>query len=231
MGAIFDATIMYIAATLIAGIVLSIVPVGIYSRLFGPLLRDEIQWAVYVANWTVWIGAMLGLLVAGSTSREVLDEIFPFPAIRKINRNLLLQSLVIFSLVVGLDMLGAYWFPQQIYQDIEFWNYILTSKFKWLMLFNLLFLGPLFEEAMFRGLLYPAVSLSFLGPVGSAAITSAIWAAIHFYSLPMSICIFLSGFALCYLRQISGNLWPSFLLHVALNLFASIEIIYFYNPI
>ena len=79
--------------------------------------------------------------------------------------------------------------------------------------------APWFEEFFFRGFLFAGWQSSRLGPVGTVAVTSALWAALHIqYSAYGMVQIFVIGVLLGIMRIRTGSLWSPLLMHFAWNL-------------
>jgi len=79
---------------------------------------------------------------------------------------------------------------------------------------------------MFRGFVYTGLRTK-LQPVGSALITSAVFASLHLEfgnGAPLlwvaAIDTFILSLVLCYLREKTGSLWPGICLHALKNFVA-----------
>lgn len=80
--------------------------------------------------------------------------------------------------------------------------------------------APIAEELLFRGFIFRGWSQSFLGPVGTIAITSAIWAMQHTqYDWYSRFCLFISGLAFGHFRDRTGSTWLPVIAHSAMNIF------------
>ncbi|QPG04452.1 CPBP family intramembrane metalloprotease [Salinimonas marina] len=90
-------------------------------------------------------------------------------------------------------------------------------------------IGPIFEEIVFRGILYKRIVQSRVGPLGAIVLPSIIFSLAHLqYSEPLIfIFIFISGCLLSWIRHITGNLWYSIALHCFWNSLVFIDIAYF----
>lgn len=83
--------------------------------------------------------------------------------------------------------------------------------------------APFFEEFLFRGFLFEGLSRSRLGLAGTIILTSAIWAVIHMqYGWFEIISIFFIGIVLCLAKIKSQSLYAPIILHMLMNLVASI---------
>lgn len=87
--------------------------------------------------------------------------------------------------------------------------------------------APLFEEALFRGFLFPGLCRSRLGVNGTILLTSALWAAIHLqYGAYEITQIFVLGLLLGIARHRANSLIVPFVIHAAINLAANIQVAY-----
>jgi membrane protease YdiL (CAAX protease family) len=225
IGAVTDCLIIYFVALLFASITCLWIPTTILSKAFSIIALDEFSWAQYVVAWTLWFIFLIWLLLVNTLARGVTKEVFLFAAPDLKLRVVAIRTMTVFCLVLVCDAVIYYLVPIPADEYSAMWDYLLHSNFKWIMLFNLLLLGPIFEEVMFRGLLFPTISQTRVGATGGAVLTSLLWSLSHFYALGGSISIFLCGLALCYLRKATGSLWPSLAAHSGLNLVYAIEII------
>ena len=90
----------------------------------------------------------------------------------------------------------------------------------------IVFVGPLFEELLFRGFAFKGIAHSPAGPVGAIIITSIIWAAIHFqYGLYAKTFIFVLGIAFGVARWKSESVVLPFVLHSLLNFAQIVQIV------
>ncbi|MBA7682656.1 hypothetical protein ES703_91008 [subsurface metagenome] len=82
-------------------------------------------------------------------------------------------------------------------------------------------LGPMMEEFVFRGFLFRGWSQSFIGPIGSILIISAIWAITHTqYDWLEKGFIFATGLILGYFRWRSNSTLLALIVHSAMNILA-----------
>jgi membrane protease YdiL (CAAX protease family) len=96
---------------------------------------------------------------------------------------------------------------------------IANEPWLFLLVFPSIALGaPIAEEVIFRGQLFSALSLTRLGVSGTAVVTSAIWAVLHWSEPWFSIAlIFLMGLAFGWLMYRFGSLWVTIACHGAWN--------------
>jgi len=87
--------------------------------------------------------------------------------------------------------------------------------------------APVLEEFIFRGLVFRGWSQSFLGPMGTIVLTSALWAAQHTqYGWYERAWIFVAGLVLGYFRLRSNSTWLTVVAHSAMNM----EILFLGGP-
>ena len=87
--------------------------------------------------------------------------------------------------------------------------------------------APLFEEALFRGLLFPGWSRSRLGATGTILLTTALWSALHLqYDVYDMGQVFVLGLLLGLARHRSGSLVVPVAMHVAVNVAACVQVAY-----
>jgi membrane protease YdiL (CAAX protease family) len=88
----------------------------------------------------------------------------------------------------------------------------------WLFWIAAVIAAPLFEEVMFRGLLFRGFQASFLGTGGTVVLTALLWAAMHLqYNLYGMGFIAAIGILFGVARARTGSLLVPMALHAALN--------------
>ncbi|MBR1146889.1 CPBP family intramembrane glutamic endopeptidase [Bradyrhizobium sp. AUGA SZCCT0431] len=102
----------------------------------------------------------------------------------------------------------------------------------WLLLIGFCVAAPVTEELVVRGLLYRGWSQSFLGPIGTIVLSSALWALMHQQYSWYYICqIFLVGLIFGHLRRRSGSTWLTVITHGFFNLavlaYVALKLAYF----
>jgi hypothetical protein len=86
----------------------------------------------------------------------------------------------------------------------------------WLFLATVVLAAPMFEEWLFRGLLYRSLRRS-SGVAVSVAISALLFTAIH--PMASSVAVFVLAIATALVLEKTGRLWPSMLVHVGYNAF------------
>lgn len=89
-------------------------------------------------------------------------------------------------------------------------------------------MAPFLEEALFRGLLLPALRRR-LPFVPAALLVTALFAGLHGVQtggyLPALVAISLVGYLLAWLREASDSLWPSVIFHMGFNFTALLPVL------
>ncbi len=130
---------------------------------------------------------------------------------------------VVYAIISGLLVSAANFIPGfntgQI-QDTGFSQ--LQTQFELVLAFlTLVVLAPIAEETLFRGYLFGKLKKTI--PVWVAAlITSVLFGLVHIAfsaspNWPLVLDTFILSLMLCALRQVSGSLWPSILVHMIKN--------------
>jgi len=125
----------------------------------------------------------------------------------------LIVYLIFASLLIYLASLLP-WFDIDQVQDVGFDQ--ISQRFEYILAFiTLVIIAPVAEEIIFRGYLYG--KLKKFVPIWVAILaTSIAFAAIH-GAWNLAIDTFVLGIVLCLLREITGNIWSSILLHMIKN--------------
>jgi membrane protease YdiL (CAAX protease family) len=99
-----------------------------------------------------------------------------------------------------------------------------------LFFFAIIVAAPVFEELFFRGFLFEGLRHSWPGAIGAILITSAFWAVIHMqYDWFDVASIFVIGLVLGYAKIKTGSLYVTIILHMLLNLIATIMVALYLN--
>lgn len=94
-----------------------------------------------------------------------------------------------------------------------------------LLVLAIVLLGPLFEEALFRGFLFRSWLPSRLGAAGTILLTTLLWTGIHVQYAPFELAqVFAAGLLLGAARVRSGSLFIPFSMHALMNLAALVEL-------
>ena len=127
-------------------------------------------------------------------------------------------GLIIYFLLSAVLILAAThllpWFNVEQVQDTGFDK--LNLRFEYILAFvSLVIIAPLAEETLFRGYLYGKLRKTV--PIWAAIlVTSILFGAIH-GAWNVAIDTFALSVVLCILREMTGNIWASVLLHMMKN--------------
>jgi membrane protease YdiL (CAAX protease family) len=89
-----------------------------------------------------------------------------------------------------------------------------------LFVFDVVLLGPLAEELLFRGVLLPRLAAQF-GSAAGIVLSSMLFMLIHPRYGPFMPMVFFYGYVFGWARLRSGSIVPCYVLHVAVNAFVS----------
>lgn len=120
---------------------------------------------------------------------------------------------VIANVIIGFFSFFS-WFNADEKQDVGF-SYFLSTGDRLMAMLAIVFIAPIVEELIMRGWLYGKLR-GRLGIAMSIFLTSIIFAVLH-GQLNVGITVFVLSCVLCGLREITGTLWSSVLLHILNN--------------
>jgi membrane protease YdiL (CAAX protease family) len=102
----------------------------------------------------------------------------------------------------------------------DFDEYIVfgTATERWFALLNISMIGPFFEELVMRGVLFATLRRRG-GFLLAAIVSSAVFAGLHFYSLPGFVSVMWFGLAACWIYERTRSLLPCVVGHSMVNLF------------
>lgn len=217
----------YAAQSVILGVISLLRLFHIPLDCINPTVLNTILSAFLYVITLVMVGILPAILKKYRTSRDDIGltrlplwtDIFITPA------GLIVY--LIFSALLMLLMTHLFkWVDVNQVQDTGFSH--LSQSYEYLLAFiTLVIIAPVVEEILFRGYLYG--KLKKYVPIWiSIIITSALFGAFH-GSWALAIDTFSLSVVLCLLREITGNLWASILLHMTKNGIA--YYILFINPL
>ena len=126
----------------------------------------------------------------------------------------LIVYLIFSSLLILVATQVLPWFNMNQVQDVGF-NQI-GQRFEYILAFaTLVVIAPIAEEILFRGYLYGKLK-KFVPIWAAILVTSVLFGAIH-GAWNLAIDTFALSVILCLLRELTGNLWASILLHMIKN--------------
>jgi membrane protease YdiL (CAAX protease family) len=110
--------------------------------------------------------------------------------------------------------------------QVDVWRSAQAAGWLPALVLLILVVSPLFEELLFRGFLFEELEASAIGPTATIVATSVLWTLLHIqYDWHTLVPIFVSGLLLGSVRQWSGSTLLAILLHVLMNLYATVETI------
>lgn len=171
----------------------------LYLVGFGIYLSVLVAIYVFAARRTGW--AALGLTAANWRDYLIVPPLFLLEMAALVAVNLLIAQFV-----------GSFDNPQV--EAISGGN-ALSSTDLLLLLVLIAGVAPFVEELFFRGMLYPLLRRR-MGAPATIVLNAALFALIHIYPLLLPG-LFVVGLFLAYLRERSGSIWPSVLLHALQN--------------
>jgi membrane protease YdiL (CAAX protease family) len=171
------------------------------------IMEVSLTFAIFFLLWRRYVGLwQLGL---NTWRREYLrDGLWAYLS--------LLPLLALVGALLGL-------FRKTLLPEQEIYNLLMGLTSLPVSLLFLIIVGlvaPLLEEIIFRGFLFGTMRNSF-GPWRSMVYSSLLFAALH-QSLVAFLPIFCLAMVLAYLYEKTGSLWPSIILHMVNNTFATL---------
>jgi membrane protease YdiL (CAAX protease family) len=127
-----------------------------------------------------------------------------------------LALIPLFVVTGAWTALVAVWKPEVVVGDLRLIGDLIQNQ----PVLALLAIGigaPLSEELLFRGFLFSGLAKSRLGLWGAAGITSALWTAIHGYSLFGLIEVLAIGLYFSWLLVRTGSVWVTIFCHAVYN--------------
>jgi membrane protease YdiL (CAAX protease family) len=171
-----------------------------------------------VVSLSVIVSAAVGIpmiiVFVRARKRASIREYLAFKPITR--RQALIGLAVVAGLIALIELVGL---ATGQSSDIFTMEVYRTAEPLALLWIAFVIFGPAFEELFFRGFLFAGGLRSRLGPVGTIAITSVLFAVLHIqYSLFGIVSVLVVGIALGFMRFKTGSLWSSLLMHFAWNL-------------
>jgi len=146
-------------------------------------------------------------------------------ALKKIDIKSVLFALGLAVVLIALEMVVSFGGTDSQFSDYMLKAYQSSASpvFLWIAV---VFFGPLFEEAFFRGFLYKGLERSAIRVPGAILLTALFWAAMHAtqYGLLELLFIFIVGIALGILRWRTKSIWNCLLLHFLFNTAAMVQL-------
>lgn len=168
-------------------------------------------------------------LIKAATYQSGKSFPFKFLAINAINLRTLAKVLLLGFVYVLLESIIADWLQISTPQFmLELQAQTQTAVDMALLVLGIGFFVPLFEELVFRGVIYQRLVQSRAGVSGAVLITSLVFTAVHTqYEFSVLALLSVSAFLLGYVRYKTDNLLYCIALHMQLNLLSIISLFVF----
>lgn len=165
----------------------------------------------------VLLSLLTYLLVARKVSNS--QQLFAYLGFRRITGRMLLQGASLLTLFILVNEVASQLLNRT---PLDFVDPLFAStNAKWLLVLVIVVVAPIYEELVFRGLIWSAIAEQFdrqRGVIIASIISSILFAAIHTqYELFEMSAIFVLALIFCYVRVKSNSLWLPILLHILNN--------------
>lgn len=181
-----------------------------------------IQQALGLLGLAITEVMLLGVGVAFALAgRQPMGQVFPLrlPTVRQLAATLVLWGGYL-GLALSSTLAVAYYFPTQVFGVSESLGNLLTSWPLPLALLVSALMPAICEEGLCRGFIQH--SLRGWNRWVSMTVVALLFGALHF-SLYRLLPTAILGFALAYLRDRTGSLWPPMVLHFVNNAFSTVS--------
>ena len=153
---------------------------------------------------------------------------------------LAIKKVALFPLIISVLLAAAYVLLEQwllgfmeiavpdVMLEVEAQTNSLLAKI--MLLLAVVFIGPIYEEVIFRGVAFYRLKKTALGAIGAIIIPSIVFTLIHgqYDQVEIFISLFVFSCLVGLLRHLSGNLWYCIIAHMICNLLALGDIIWWY---
>ena len=151
---------------------------------------------------------------------------------------LAIKKVALFSLIITVLLAAAYVLLEQWlfgFMEVTVPDFMLEVEAqtnsllaKVLLLLGAVFIGPIYEEVVFRGVAFYRLKKTALGVSGAIIIPSIVFTLIHWQydQVEIFISLFVFSCLVGLLRHLSGNLWYCIIAHMICNLLVIGEIIW-----
>lgn len=218
----------------ILGLLVALLAAWLICGLLLPLLLNQTGWPARRIESISLIAQSLGFQAIGmalivenlrKTGFNWRLRLDPRPVTLNIGRSsmayLMLMPVLFLVSAANQTVLSLWDYPLSLQEVVEIFRALQHPGLKGLLIFSIVALAPVFEELLFRGLLFPWLA-GRLGWMGGALVSSLFFASIHFH-LPSAVPLAALGIALCLLYALTGRLILCMLVHLlfnSVNLFA-----------
>lgn len=206
-------TMIVLSMILVAGIVLHLM--GVVDQEMSP--RVVIVQSVAV-HWTILLVVLLVVRVRGTSLRRVFGVHRGRTAgdIRQgtLAYLILLPAVFVLSLVYRL-LLDSLGFDLELQEVAQVLTGDAAPAVRAYLLFLGVFLGPLAEEILFRGILFPVLARR-MGALGAMLLVSGLFAGIHLH-VPSLLPLFVLSMSLCVGYVYIGSIVVPVVMHMLFN--------------
>jgi uncharacterized protein len=212
METMFVGLIAYGVYTLTSGIVLAMLAAPDAAKILAP---DQFQslGIAYIVSSPLAI-AVLWIAIRMARRDFVEYLALKWPSAGQLLRALAITAILLFAQSLAVYFIDAGELPPSPYLNIRQAGGLL------IFLIGGCIAAPIMEEFVLRGFIFRGWSQSFLGPVGSIVLTSALWGMMHTqYNWLGRFCVFLAGLVLGHFRWRSNSTWLTVVVHSAINVF------------
>jgi membrane protease YdiL (CAAX protease family) len=185
-----------------------------FGGLNQTILNTIFAITIYALTLLIVIGLPWKILKSRTTKQDVGLENLPTWTDLLLAPAGFLVYIIFSALLTAGAMALLPWFDANQAQDTGFDR--LNVQYEYILaFFSLVILAPVAEEVLFRGYLFGKLK-KFVPIWAAILLTSLLFAVVHF-SWNVGVDVFALSIILCLLRQLSGSLWPSILLHMLKN--------------
>ena len=190
------------------------------NQLLETLISDGLLISLAIfASAIVCVGLIL--VIIKIRGRATIAE---YLGLRRITKKTILTLLAITTGIIVLSDILALILGKPLNPEFMV-NAYNTSIWPALLWIAVVIFAPLFEEVFFRGFLFVGFRQSRIGVVGTIGFTALIWALLHVqYGVYEIAAIFVLGIILGIMRFKTDSLWSPLLMHVFMNLIATLEV-------
>jgi len=186
------------------------------TKLLSPAQAFAIQDPRYGAAYIVSSLCTIAVLwiAIRMARRDFADYLaLKWPSLSELLRALGVTAILLLAESLAVSIVGA--------DEMSYEPYVSANDSAGLLIFLIggCIAVPVMEEFVVRGFMFRGWSQSFLGPVGSIVLASALWALTHIqYDWFGRSCVFVTGLALGYFRWRSNSTWLTVMAHSAMNI-------------
>jgi membrane protease YdiL (CAAX protease family) len=216
--ATWDCFLILFSASLLSYAAVISLPPSFYQALFPGIEPTEMQLGPYILLLFFWPSSQAWIIFKWMEWRGVRHAILPlWPLAVSMRKASFLAVSLSAAALFAYFVLGHFNFFSPS-SDLEFYIYVMNSRFAPMMVVSGVIAAPIAEEAIFRGFMQSAFQSSRIGFWGASLVVSCMWSLIHLYEWSATLLIIVIGVALTWLRRKTGSLVPGMVAHAIINL-------------